>query len=279
MVPAPKDFHKKEDWKRKLSISHKGKIPWNRGLEMPPEFRVKMGNLSRQFWLNPQNKEKIKIRNAKIAESKRGDKNPMKRPEVRVKHSQRMMGKLVGNKNPSKKPEVRNKISLALRGHGFSVESKKKISGTLKGKLVGELNPFFGKHHSKEVRERSRIRAIKQIASGLLRNRRTMIELKILEELENRNIKFLEQYPLANVTVADFYLPHYHTVIYCDGDYWHKGKWAMKNGVIEKDQKQNTKLETLGYKVFRFDEEKINRSPADCINEVENYIYRKSAKL
>lgn len=271
-MPAPKDPRRIAIWKHNLSIAHKGCLPWNKGIRMSENFRLKMRKISLEFWSNPKNAEKIKMRNIKVGRSKIGDRNPMKRLEIRMKHSEKMMGKLVGDKNPSKKPEVRRKISEALKGHAVLPEIRKKLSTSLMGKLVGELNPFYGKHHSKEVREKSRIRAINQIASGQLRNKRTSIESKILEELKNHGMNFLEQCPLENMTVADFYLPQHRIVIYCDGNFWHRGKWAYENGVVEKDQKQKITLENLGYKVFRFNEEKINESPTGCLNEIENYI-------
>lgn len=271
-MPAPADPTKREIWLKKLSVAHKGCTPWNKGIKMPLEFRLKMGELSKKFWKDPANIEKIRFRNAKVAISKLGDKNPMKRPGVRLKASMSMKGRLTGDLNPSRKPDVREKISKALIGHTFSLETRNKISKTLEGKMIGELNPFFGKHHTPEVRERSRLRAINMVASGLLSNRRTTIELRIRKELEKINLEFEEQAPLEEVTVVDFYLPNHRVVIYCDGDYWHKGEWAKKHRVINKDNWQTKILENSGYKVFRFSETEINNSADKCITLVKNYI-------
>lgn len=273
-MPAPIDPQKKEIWKQRLSISHKGAITWNKGLKMSDDFRSKVSKNSLAFWNNPANAQKIKLRNLKVSAGKMGDKNPMKRLELRRKQSEWMKGRFVGDKNPSKKPGVRLKISKALKGHGFSTETRNKISQTLNGKLVGEKNPFYGRHHTEEVREKSRLRAISQITSGSLRNRRTSIELKILEELKVRGLEFIEQHPLENITVVDFYLPKYNIVLYCDGSFWHKGKWAIRNNTLEKDLRQKLILESCGYKVFRFDEEKINQSAVECVNEVQEYILK-----
>ena len=50
--------------------------------------------------------------------------------------------------------ETKRKISEANKGRIDSVEKRLKISQSLKGKLVGSLNPFYGKHHSKEAIEK-----------------------------------------------------------------------------------------------------------------------------
>src|SRR3989338_1081926 len=271
-MPAPIDPIKREVWLKKLSLVHKGKATWNKGIKMPLEFRLKMGKLSKEFWTNPENKGKILARNLKVAESKKGDKNPMKRPEVRLKASLSMKGRLTGDSNPSRRPEVRDKIRRALLGHTFSLGTRVKISRTLTGKLVGELNPFYGKTHTLENKEKARIRAINMITSGLLANRRTAIELKVREVLERNDIEFKEQVPLKDVTVVDFYLPKHRIVIYCDGDYWHKGEWAKKHKVINKDNWQTKILENSGYKVFRFSESDINHSAEKCVDLVKYFI-------
>jgi len=271
-MPAPIDPIKREVWLKKLSLVHKGKATWNKGIKMPLEFRLKMGKLSKEFWTNPENKGKILIRNLKVAESKKGDKNPMKRPEVALKASIAMKGRLVGDLNPSCRASVRAKISQALMGHTFTPESREKISKTRTGKLVGELNPFYGKHHTAENIEKSRVRTINMLTSGLLSSRRTTIELKVRGALLRANFKFKEQVPLKEITVVDFYLPEYNIVIYCDGDYWHKGGWAKKHKVPNKDKWQTKILENEGYKVFRFSETEIERSADNCIELVKDHI-------
>ena len=140
------------------------------------------------------------------------------------------------------------------------------------GRYGGDKNPFFGKHHTNKVREKSRARAIKQLVSGEFKNRPTSIELKVEEELVKRNINYKKQFPLVKITVVDFYLPDYKIAIYADGEFWHKSKWAEKQGTIEKDEKQNKTLAENGYNVFRFSESEINGSVGQCIDRVTNYI-------
>ena len=51
--------------------------------------------------------------------------------------------------------EAIRKISVKLQGHPVLEETRIKISTKLKGKFVGEKNPFYGKHHSEESKRRN----------------------------------------------------------------------------------------------------------------------------
>ncbi len=239
---------------------------------MSASFRKKVGKNSKIWWQNQENKEKILVRNNKIALSKMGDKNPMKRPDVAKKVSLYMTKRMLSNKNPMYNSESRAKVSSKLMGHKVSLNVRNKISRNLVGKLVGDKNPFWGKHHTKEVKIRSRIRAINMIISGLLSGRRTGIEIKINKALLESGFTFQEQVPLEEITIVDFYLPKYKIVIYCDGNYWHKGEWARKHNVIRKDNWQTKVLESRGYKVFRFSETEINNLPEKCVDLVRYFV-------
>lgn len=257
---------------RNISEALKGRRPWNKGKHLSGATKRKLSKVFREIWTNPEYREKMEVRNRELSRRMKGDGNPMKELEVRMKVSKKMIGKLVGGKNPAKNLRTRRKISKALRGHIFSQKTKDKISQTLAGKYIGKNNPFYGKHHTESVKENSRMRAIKQLISGELKNKETTIERRIEEELIKKSIYYKKQYPLENITVADFYLPRYKIVIYCDGAFWHKSRWAQRQGVIKKDKRQNRFLTNSGYKVFRFSETKINNSSQKCVDKIIKYI-------
>lgn len=95
---------------------------------------------------------------------------------------------------------------------------------------------------------------------------KTSIECAIEKELERAGELFVDQYTFfEGKTVADFFIPSKKIVIYCDGDYWHK-----KEKVAARDKTQNELLEQNGYKVFRFTESDIRRSPAECVARIYN---------
>jgi hypothetical protein len=54
--------------------------------------------------------------------------------------------------NPAK--YAGDKISHSLKGREFTENHRKNISKSLKGKLVGEKNPFFGKTHDRKTRNK-----------------------------------------------------------------------------------------------------------------------------
>ena len=52
--------------------------------------------------------------------------------------------------------EIRQKISESNKGRIVSSETRKKMSDLRQGTCKGEENPFFGKHHTEETKEKNR---------------------------------------------------------------------------------------------------------------------------
>ncbi|HLD70881.1 MAG TPA: NUMOD3 domain-containing DNA-binding protein [Negativicutes bacterium] len=275
-VTILKRFREYGIFSRSISQALQGRTPWNKNKKLSEEEKNLIGQRSKVLWQDASFLKKMVIRNKANSERMRSRTNPMKDINVVNKVRPRMSERWLGSKNPMSKPELREKVKGALMGHAVSVKAREKISKNLMGRFGGEKNPFFGKHHAPEVREKSRLRAIKQLSSGSLRNRSTSIELKIEAELLKRSIEHKKQFPLIGMTVVDFYLPQYNIVIYADGEFWHKSKWAEKQGTFQKDEKQNRVLAEKGYKVFRFSESAINQSANKCVSIVIDYIHGKN---
>jgi very-short-patch-repair endonuclease len=86
------------------------------------------------------------------------------------------------------------------------------------------------------------------------KQKKTGIEIKVEKYLTELGIKFEEQKVIPEgKTVADFYIPEQHLVIYADGLYWHKSRDAK-----ERDQRQEFLLGFNGYKILRLPEKEIN---------------------
>jgi 5-methylcytosine-specific restriction endonuclease McrA len=130
---------KRPEVRKKISKSKKGKC-------FSEEHRKKLSESAKKRWQNMDYREREKMRKRR-SEAMKGDKNPMRRPEVAKKVSEKLKKifqnpeirkkrseRVGGNKNPSKRPEVREKIKQ-----------------TLKGKLVGEKNPNYKGGKSFEV--------------------------------------------------------------------------------------------------------------------------------
>lgn len=133
--------------------------------------------------------------------------------------------------------------------------------------LKGNPSPMSGKHHTEETRKKLSALTVKQLASGRMKRKDTIIEKKIEEGLILNRIYYRKQVPLCGITVSDFYLPDYKLAIYTDGDYWHN-----LPTVKIRDEKQNKILEGNGYQVLRFWEHEINESIVECISRVKDFI-------
>lgn len=87
-------------------------------------------------------------------------------PEVVEKIKQKLSGRPVSNEVVQKilrsregyrhSEETKRKISQANKGKVISKETREKISKARKGRMTGSDNPFFGKHHSEETKQKLR---------------------------------------------------------------------------------------------------------------------------
>lgn len=93
-------------------------------------------------------------------------------------------------------------------------------------------------------------------------DQRTSIELAIAALLSDMKISYIEQYPVKWYT-CDFYLPQYHAVIECDGDYWHN-----LPGSERKDKAKSTFLRKGGYTLLRLTGTEIRKDAAGCRNKI-----------
>jgi very-short-patch-repair endonuclease len=96
----------------------------------------------------------------------------------------------------------------------------------------------------------------------------TSIEKLVREELERRGEPFEQQVKLQRFHI-DFVLPRRKAVVECDGSYWH----SYLN-VVARDRRKDDYLTSLGYRVFRFTDREIRKSPSDCIDRVLGTVDR-----
>ena len=90
----------------------------------------------------------------------------------------------------------------------------------------------------------------------------TSIECLIAAELKINSIPFDAHQLVEGVSNVDFLLPN-KIIIQCDGDYWHS---IPK--VRARDKRQDESYKTKGYRVIRFTETNIRKSPAACMEAV-----------
>lgn len=172
------------------------------------------------------------------------------------KHKSNLSEALMGRKlSEEHKKNIKENNAKFWLGKNRSKKTKEKISETLKKK--GIRPPRWWKEYPEEIKNK----ILKKMLN--LGNKNTLLEQKIEKELKRRNIKFLSQYALCGITIADFYLPQNRTVIYCDGEYWHS-RPERKN----RDINQDFILSFNGYNIYRFTGTEINKSPVQCINKI-----------
>lgn len=104
------------------------------------------------------------------------------------------------------------------------------------------------------------------------KNKGTKIELAMKEQLLINNIEFIEQHPLCNICITDFYLPKNKVAIFCDGNYWHNFPIGKP-----KDKIQEGVLIENGYTVLRFWESEINGDIQNCLNKIIESQYEKAS--
>lgn len=106
-------------------------------------------------------------------------------------------------------------------------------------------------------------------ANKNMKTKDTGIEIKTESILQSLGVVFEKQKIIREAhTIADFYIPTQHLVIYADGFYWHKSKSAEEKGVPRKDMAQDFLLTFNGYRVLRLCENKINDNPKWCKREI-----------
>lgn len=92
-------------------------------------------------------------------------------------------------------------------------------------------------------------------------NKRTSIELIMYAELDRLGVSYIEQHPIREArTIPDAYIPSTRTVLYADGDYWHR-----LPKVAARDLVQNRELARLGYTVHRFWEVDLRTRASETI--------------
>lgn len=89
----------------------------------------------------------------------KGKDNPAKYEDIRRKISEGKGGRKVRHTRPLSEKQLKHLERLAKerKGKHHSADTRLKISGSRKGKCMGEDNPMFGRQHTKETKEKIKI--------------------------------------------------------------------------------------------------------------------------
>ncbi len=231
----------------------------------------------KKFCVKPYRKNKARfcsIKCSSIGNAKKGEYNPFygkhHTKETCKKISERQKGKSHSEETKQKMSktrkgkhhtkETRQKISDAQRGiknhswKGGDIKIICKVCGKEKTFAISEVKRNYGKFCSLRCSAIFRMRHQK--------THNTDIERLIEDELIRRNVPYTTQVSLLGITLVDFLLPN-DIVIYCDGIYWHSLQKTK-----ERDINQDFMLKFYGYKVFRFTNIEIKKSPKKCIDKI-----------
>lgn len=133
-----------DETRRKMSLSAKGRTPYNKGKHLSEEHKKKIGEANKGKTMSEEARKKI-------SESNSGEKHHFfgkhHSEETKKKLSSALKGRIMSD-------EHKKKIGEASKGRHHSEESKKKMSDSKKGLQSGEKHPMFGKHHSEEAKKK-----------------------------------------------------------------------------------------------------------------------------
>jgi len=289
-----------DEHKKKLSASHKGKTPWNKGKVgvYTKKTRKKMSKSHLGFKHSQKTKQKISNyvkHNLPSTAFKKGQTSWIKgkkRPDISGKNHP------LFRKHPSK--ETRQKMSDAKKGKHLvnsgqfqknqkpwitgkhhTEETRKKLSESNKGKIPwqkgkklpersGKNHHLYGKHHTEEALEKIRVARAKQIFPSQDTKPERIIQIALsLEQIQFQKHNPFKMKSGSYHQVDLFIEPN--LCIEIDGCYWHSCKRCGFDYPprIEKDRIINESLQSQGMKVIRIWEHEIKESMDRCIERVK----------
>lgn len=127
---------------------------------------------------------------------------------------------------------------------------------------TGERNPFYGRKHTEDTKDKIRKSALKQRATGCALP--TKPERLVHEALTQLGVEYSAEYPIEKWCV-DIWIPRHNLIIFVDGCYWHScpahfpGKRQPKT-----DNARIPYLTKAGYRVSILWEHEVLADSAGC---------------
>ena len=161
--------------------------------------------------------------------------------------------------------EWKNNISKGMTGIKCSDETKKKMS-VYQSNRTERHKQNFSKAWKKQWETLSKEEQLLRIQNWIEAGHKSLkdgsylkpssIELKVKEQLDMINIKYIQQkraYNGERYFFLDFYIPSLKLVIECNGDYWHSFPDKIK-----RDKQLKKYVESTGRKIIFIWEHEIN---------------------
>lgn len=123
-----------------------------------------------------------------------------------------------------------------------------------------------------------------------IRSKNTKPELRFRKALWKTGIRYRLNNKLPGK--PDISIKKYKLAIFIDGEFWHGYQWNERKETIksnrkfwipkiernmQRDREVNSKLEEMGYTIFRFWSKEINEQLDKCLNDVLTYIKKGQA--
>jgi len=120
-----------------------------------------------------------------------------------------------------------------------------------------------------------------------IRSKDTSIEILLRKALWREGIRYRKNYDKLQGK-PDIAITKYKIAVFCDGELWHGKDWENKKGQINtnkdywtkkiernivRDNKNEKKLESMGWTVIRFWGKEIKDNLMDCVNVIKETIY------
>lgn len=114
-----------------------------------------------------------------------------------------------------------------------------------------------------------------------IRSKDTKIEILLRKALWHEGIRYRKNYKVCSCH-PDIVITKYKIAVFCDGEFWHGMRdisnctkfWHEKiRRNVERDLENTIELRDNGWIVLRFWETEIKKHLADCVAEVQRYIY------
>ena len=121
-----------------------------------------------------------------------------------------------------------------------------------------------------------------------IRSNDTSIEVLLRKALWHKGVRYRKNFS-ALPGKPDIAITKYKIAIFCDGEFWHGKNWDTKKNAVKtnsefwikkiernitRDNENDRKLINMGWLVFRYWGDAINKELDDCVDEIMEAIYK-----